>query len=279
MITRALATVLLACWFPLSAWGLGAPLQFGLFPNLSTRLLLELHQPLADFLALKLKRPVYLETAPDFASFVTRTRQGHYDLLLTAPHLAYLANAEAGYLPLYTYANPIQGMLVVRKDAPFQALKDLHGKTIAFADPLAIVVIMMELELSHADLQAGRDYVRLDAGSHNNAALLVAQGKAQGGVLGVMSYQRLNNEIKSALRPLAFTRPVLSQVYLVNPRLPAADQNTVHAALAEFAGSAPGRAFMENGNLGGLVPVSVKELQEYKSFGEEAARRLDKERP
>ena len=271
---RILATLLFVFLAPVAGLSQGLPLRFGVFPNLSAPVLVAAHQPLADYLSHALKRPVYLETAPDFASFVTRTRQGRYDLLLTAPHLAYLAHTEAGYRPLYAYANPVQGMLVVRRQAPFKTLMDLQGKTIAMADPLAIVVMMMEADLRQAGLLEGRDFARLEAGSHNNAALLVVQGRAQGAVLGVLPFRQLPAEVRQELRPLAFTKPVLSQVYLANPGLPDAEFAALNRALKGFADTAAGRKFFRRGALGGLVSISSESLQPFSAYGAEAARRL-----
>jgi phosphonate transport system substrate-binding protein len=272
---RILATLLFVCLSPVAALSQNLPLRFGVFPNLSAPVLLEAHQPLADHLSHALKRPVYLETAPDFASFVTRTRQGRYDLLLTPPHLAFLAVTEAGYRPLYAYANPIQGMLVVRKQASFQSLTDLKGQTIAMADPLAIVVMMMEAELRRVGLLEGRDFARLEAGSHNNAALLVVQGKAQGAVLGALPFQQLPADIRQDLRPVAFTKPVLSQVYLASARLPDADLAALSLALKGFPETPTGREFFRRGALRGLVSISSDALQPFSTYGAEAVRRLE----
>lgn len=276
MLKRIQAVLLLVCVLPLSALAQDAPLRLGLFPNLTARVLLEAYQPLADHLTRVLKRPVYLETAPDFPSFVSRTREGRYDLLLTAPHLAYLAQAETGYRPLLTYKKPVQGLLVVRKDSPYRSLAELKGKTIAMADPLAIVVMMMETELEKAGLQDGRDYKRIEAESHNNAVLLVVQGKAEAGVLGVLPYQRLPDETRRAVRVLATTRPVLGQVYLTRPGMQDAEVRALRAALEGFAATPAGQAFFAKGDLGGLEPVTPQELKRYQPFGEEAGRRLEK---
>jgi phosphonate transport system substrate-binding protein len=267
---RILTALILVCLWPLSAYCQGAPLRFGVFPNLSTRVLLEVHQPLADYLSNTLKRPVNIETAPDFASFVTRTREERYDLVLTAPHLAYLAVEKTGYRPLYTYKNPVRGLLVVRMESPLHEMKDMKGKTIAMPDPIALVSLVMKADLKRAGLQEGRDFAEIEAGSHNNAALLVQQGKADGGVLGLLPFQHLPEEIKDSLRPLAFTRSsALSQVYLASPNLPEADVKALSAAMAKFADTSTGQAFFEHGNLGGLVPVSIADLKMYKQFGDE----------
>jgi phosphonate transport system substrate-binding protein len=273
MVYRVLLVFFLT--LPLSTLGAGTALRFGLFPNLSPRVLLEVNQPMATYLSHRLGRAVYLETAPDFASFARRTRERRYDLLLTAPHLAYLANAETGYRPLFAYASSAQGMLVVPKNSSYRSIKDLRGTRLAFADPLAVVTMMMEKDLARAGLQEGRDYQRINAGSHNNAALLAVQGKADGAIIGVLSFQNMSEDIKQSLRPLAYTQPILGLVYLASPNLTQAEIKAVKTAIADFITTAEGRAFLNKGNVGGLVPVDVKQLSSYQSFGNEARHRME----
>jgi ABC-type phosphate/phosphonate transport system substrate-binding protein len=273
-LIRSLVILLLASCGSAQALAQGGPLHFGVFPNLSTRVLFEVHQPLADYLAHALRRPVYLETAPDFSQFVSRTRAGRYDLLLTAPHLAYLAATEAGYRSLFTYENPVQGVLVVRTNAPYRRLEDLKGAIIAMADPLAISVMMMEAELKRAGLVEGRDFTRLEAGSHNNAAMLVVHGRAQAGVLGTLPFRHLSVESKRKLRALGYSQPVLSQVYMVGARLSAADVDSVKAAFEAYAETPAGRAFFRQAHLGGLTTVSPGALEALAPFAKEAVRRL-----
>ena len=72
------------------------PLTLGVFPYVSPVQLAAFHAPLKDYLTKSLGRPVTLVTAPDFNSFVDRTRDGQYDIIFTAPHLGRLA---AGTIP------------------------------------------------------------------------------------------------------------------------------------------------------------------------------------
>ena len=66
------------------------PLVFGVFPNMTAKQIVETYQPLATALEKKLQRRVIVYSARDFRTFVERTRKGEYDILLTAPHLAWL---------------------------------------------------------------------------------------------------------------------------------------------------------------------------------------------
>lgn len=61
------------------------PLQFGLLPYMSTQKLFAYYLPIKKYLEAALGRPVRMSTAPDFATYIKRARQGDYDLYHTAP--------------------------------------------------------------------------------------------------------------------------------------------------------------------------------------------------
>ena len=90
------------------------PLVLGVFPHLTAKQIIENYQPLVTLLEQQLHRHVVVYSAPNLRAFVERTRLGDYDILLTPPHLAWLARQEAGYRPLLKYAKPVHGLLVVR---------------------------------------------------------------------------------------------------------------------------------------------------------------------
>ena len=104
------------------------PLIFGVFPNMTARQTLEIYQPLASLMEKRLQRRVAIYSARDFKTFVEHTRQGDYDILLTAPHLAWLARQDAGYRPLLKYARPTRGLLVVKNTSPYRVPEDLRGQ-------------------------------------------------------------------------------------------------------------------------------------------------------
>ncbi|MCL5061333.1 MAG: phosphate/phosphite/phosphonate ABC transporter substrate-binding protein [Candidatus Thermoplasmatota archaeon] len=141
--------------------GADAPLVFGVFPHLTAKQIVETYRPIADTLEKHLQRGVVIYSARDFKTFIERTRQGEYDILLTAPHLAWLARQDAGYRPLLKYAQPVYGLLAVRADSPFDEPGALRGRTIAIPDPFAVVVLALHAELA-AKVQVGRP-VRMPA--------------------------------------------------------------------------------------------------------------------
>lgn len=234
--------------------------NFGVFPNLSARVMVETYQPLANDLGRSIKQSVNLTSAVDFVTFNKRTMDAEYDLVLTAPHLAWLAWKEGGYKPLLTYVEPARGFLIVRADSAYRKMADLRGKTIAMPDPLAVVNIRMEKILEQAGLLLGRDLTRLEAGSHTNAATHVSQGQADAAVVGVLAFLRLPKEVRDNLRVIAETQAMTSHVFLVRPHTSPARELAIKQAIEQFARSEAGQAYLQKGGFGGVRSLKKDEL-------------------
>jgi phosphonate transport system substrate-binding protein len=241
-------------------------LVFGVFPHLTAKQVVETYRPVADTLEKHLQRDVVIYSARDFKTFVERTRLGEYDILLTAPHLAWLARQDAGYRPLLKYAQPVSGLLVVRADSPFKEPKALRGRTIAIPDPFAIAVLALHAQMAAQGLRNEIDYRTATSGSHRNAVMQVINGRADGAMLGQHTYALLPPELRQQLRVLAQTPPLSSLMYLTHPRLRDAEAQAIRKALLDFAARPEGRAFMHDGGYAGFVDVDGHELRAFHAY-------------
>jgi len=250
------------------------PLSFGIFPKMPARQLIETYQPLARALEKSLNRRVVIHSARDFRTFAQRTAGGEYDLLLTAPHLAWLAQKDAGYRPLLKYATPIQGLLVVRADSPHRSPESLKGRTLARADALAISALAAQVELAAHGLRAGVDYHVTEAGTHTNAAMQVIQQRAEAAALGLHTYRLLAPELRAQLRVLLESPPLSSKMFLAHPRLRDGDVQALRNAMLAFAATPEGQAFMARSGFGGFAPVDGEDLRAFQPHALEAQRLL-----
>lgn len=250
--------------------GADKPLVFGVFPNMTARQIIETYRPLAGAMEKRLQRRVVVYSARDFRTFVERTRRGQYDILLTAPHLAWLARQDAGYRPLLKYAHPTHGLLVVRTASPFHAPQALRGHTIATADAMAVTVLAMQAELAASGLRYGIDYRTTDAGTHFNAVIQVLNGRADAAMLGMHPYLLLPPDQRRQLRVLAETPSVSSLMVLTHPRLRDPDAMAIRRALLDFAATPEGVAFMQRGGYGGFAAVDGSELRAFRPYALQA---------
>ncbi len=189
---------------------------------------------------------------------------------MTAPHFAWLARQEAGYRPLLKYAQPVRGLLVVKADSPLDSLGTLRGRTIASADPLALVALAFHAELAAHGLRRSIDYQTVDSGTHLNAAMQVINGRADAAMLGLPAFRLMPPELRRQLRVLAETPPLSSLMYLAHPRLGDAEAQAVREALREFAASPAGQAFMQGGGYGGFAEVDGHELRAFRPYALQA---------
>lgn len=186
--------------------------------------------------------------------------------MLTAPHLAFLARQEAGYRPLLKYAQPVRGLLVVRHDAPLRDLSDLRGRTLATADPLALVGLAIHAQLSEHGLRRDYDYRTLDFSTHLNAAMQVVNGRADAAVLGLHPYNLMPPELRLQLRVLSETPPLAGLMYLAHPRLRDAEAQAIRTGLLHFAATPQGQAFVQRGGYGSFIEATGHELESFRPY-------------
>ena len=249
------------------AWAIDAsPLVLGIFPNTTAKQIVETYRPLTNALEKTLRRRVEIYSAPNFKSFVARTRQGEYDLLLTAPHFAWLARQDAGYQPLLKHTEPVRGLLVVKSSSSYRDVDALRGRTIAIADPLAVIVLALQAELAENGLKHNIDYRIINAGTHINATLQVIKGRADAAMVGQSPYTLFPPELRKQLHVLLETPPLSSLTYLTHPRLSEAEALTIRETLLRFAATPEGQAFLKKGGFGGFSPLNSNELNAFRPY-------------
>ena len=210
------------------------PLTLGVFPYVTPVQLAAFHTPLKDHLAKSLQRPVTLVTAPDFESFVERTRQGQYDIIITAPHMGRLAETRDGYKRLAQTRHVVQGIFLTRKDSHIQKIEDLRGKTLMVAQQVSIIYQMSERLLRENGLVPGESVTIIETRTHNNAMQAPLRGEADASVTGTLLWRVLGEEQKGQMRVIGTTEEAPGFTLMANPRLSAQDIAKIKNLLLEF---------------------------------------------
>lgn len=261
---RRLSNLLLLSALPMPALANSRNLTIGLFPNLPANKLATIYQPLATYLTQQLGCRIRLASAKDFRSFYQATRDKQFDLIVTAPNLAWLAMTESKYQPLASYTNRVSGVLVSKRGVHLDSLSSCRSKTIALTDPLSIVRQLGVSYLQSQGLQADVDYQITSHNNHTNAALAVLLGKADCAVVGKLPFSQMSDDIQNTLQIIAQTNEVTSQFIMSSPDL--TDTVKLRAALLSFARTPAGLAFVTEQHLGGIVPASPKDVAPAKPY-------------
>ena len=247
------------------------PLEVGIVPNVSTRTLFAAYQPLRLYMEQTLGRPVILLTAPDFKLFYERTRKGEYDLVITPPHLARLAELDSGYVPLTTYQNDLGAFLLVAENSPIKTVADLRGKKIGVPDRLALAGMAGLRWLEQKGLRAGNDFTLRVTAPHNTAVLSVMRGDIDAAIVGSGPYQLMPAKLHSGVRLLANLGTVINATFIANAKLSKEERAQIKATLLSFANETPeGRKFTKDNEFGGMRPLSSSDLKTMDSFAREA---------
>lgn len=252
----------------------GVPLEIGVLPNISARVLLAQYQPMRDYLARETKQPVQISTAPNWTSFHQRTLGLAYDLVVTAANLARVAQIDRGYLPLLSYAPAIRGLLVCAAARPIRNVADLRGKTLALSNPQSLVTLRGIGWLAENGLQRDKDYMTLGTPTDDSVGSVVVRGDAVAAMLSGGEYRAIPDAIRAQLQVVTTFAEVAGFVVLASPRLPAADTRGLKERLLHFAtASEEGRAFFAGTGFTGITEPAAGLMESMDPYVD-ATRRL-----
>jgi len=157
-------------------------ISLGFFPIISTVALYKRFGPLAKYLSEELGKPVQLKTAKNFPTFVKRTSQRAYDIVITAPHFAIKANDSKKYQIKATLVSNVQQLVVVHKDSPIESIDELAGLEVATPPVKALMTKMGKDMFKKAGMTGEQSPVYTAFTSHNAANKSVTDGKIKAAI-------------------------------------------------------------------------------------------------
>jgi phosphonate transport system substrate-binding protein len=222
-------------------------LVFGIFPYANSGKLIEHHKAFKDYLERELKQPIKMVSAPDMESFITRTREGTYDLILTAPNLGRLAQQENGYVPLAMTRHQIQGVFLVPRDSSITRLENLRGKTITLSTPTTMIYQMSLQTLREHGLENGRNITVRETSTQQNAIFAPALGESDASATGVTLWTQLDPAEQRKLRVLAKTHSVAGFFLMAHPRLSEKQISQIRQLAFRFSSTPEGKGYVHVG--------------------------------
>jgi phosphonate transport system substrate-binding protein len=242
----------------------------GIAPHTSARVILDMYQPLRQYLEKALDMPVEIVTAPDFDTFARRGLAQEFDLAVTTGHQARLLQADARYIPLLTYKADFKAVVLVAQGGSIRKPSDLKGKQVLGLSPASLVTIWGQHWLKENRIDSAS--VKHVSASDSVAQLIVS-GEAAAGFTSLANYQKFAPDVRSQLQILAESRQMAGRVYVLNSRQ-AALQKKIDAALWAFAATPEAKKYFETNKLEGYRKLRPGELKEMDHFANEVRKVL-----
>ncbi|MDY0056878.1 MAG: PhnD/SsuA/transferrin family substrate-binding protein [Methyloversatilis sp.] len=263
----------LACLLPAVAAAQEAPLlRIGVAPHTSSRVIIEMYQPLRLHLQKTLGRPVAVVTAPDFTEFARRALDHAYELVITTGHQAELLRADARYRPLLTYRAPFRAVVAVVDGSRAKSARDLAGSTVAGLSPSSLVTLWgLRWMKEHGAADLTVRYVS----AADSVAQLLLNGDISAGTMSLANFQGLTPEVRARLRLLTDSPAMVGRVYLLD-QAETAHAAAIEAALWSFAETPAGVDYFARYRLDGYRPLRSGELDAMAPYAAEVREQLRK---
>ncbi len=228
-------------------------LEIGVLPNVSARVLMNQYQPMREFLTAALARPVQVSTAPDWSVFHRRALDLDYDVMITAAHMARLAQLDRGYVPQLSYVPRIKALLIAPVDRPINAAAQLRDQAVALSNPQSLVTLRALQWLADEGLVRDRDFRTVRTPADDSVGNVVLRGDAVAAICSGGEFRVIPEAIRAQLQVQRTIAEVASFVVMTSPKLSQADARSIRECLLEFpSGSDEGRRFLAATGFAGI---------------------------
>lgn len=211
-------TMLLQLNFSFAAQVEKDPIIIGIAPHSSTREILASHQDLREFVGKYFKRPVQIITAKNFSEFSRRSNEGsYYDLILTSPNLAVLAQRMGGYTPLLTYQKGLSAVILSKdKDILKKEKFPLH---VIGLDPVSFPTQTAQNWLEEQGFHEGEQINYTYTSAADSSISILLNNDADMIIMSLPNYNKLINEkTKNLVEVVYKSEPKPSRIYLAKNR-------------------------------------------------------------
>ena len=219
--------------------------------------------PIVEKLSRATGRSFELKVYPNFQQFEAAFLKGEIDLAFLNPYHAVMAKQAQGYIPLLRDgANPLVGLIIVRRDSPIQSIQELNGKELAFPAPNAFAA-----SLHPRALLAGQEKISIIpryVSTHSNVYRHVILGEAIAGGGVNNTFKREPPEVQAQLRVLYETPGVPSHPLVAHPRMPKAVRQAIKNTLLEMHNDPAGQRLLADIQM--PKPVEANYARDYQAL-------------
>lgn len=225
-------------------------ITFGIVPQQSAKTLARLWTPIFTYLSEKTGEDIRFRTAQDIPTFEKRLVAGEYDIAYMNPYHYTVFHQIPGYEAIARQKGKrIQGIMVVHKDSPFNELKELNGKKLAFPSPAAFAAsVIPRAQMALQGMEIQPKYVS----SHDSVYLGVLRGFFSSGGGIMRTFNNTDPAVREQLRVLWKTPTYTPHAIAVHPRVNANKVAKIKQALLNMNDDPEGQALLKTISFKGI---------------------------
>jgi phosphonate transport system substrate-binding protein len=250
-------------------------LVVGVLPNISADKLMAQYEHMKHYLEALNAQKITISTSPNFKAFFESTMNGDYDLAVSAPHFARVAQLDRGLIPLVIYEPRINALLITPADQSLTSAQELRGKVVAFANPQSLVAMYGLQWLGQQGLQPGKDFEVRGPRTDLGVGRMLLTGEASAAIMSNGEFRALPPEESARLRVADTIARIPNFVVLANPRLNHGLVARLKTQLKRFlANQDDGAAFSSATGITAMSDVDEAQLRELDSYVEQTRRAM-----
>lgn len=239
---------------------------FGIVPQQSSSELVRAWAPILNYLGTKTGVSFVFATAKDIPTFEQRAVKGEYDFVYLSPYTYTVLHRAAPRYEAFAKErdNKLKGIIVVRRDSPYKALRDLSTSTLAF--PAATAIAATVIPQAHFESEGIKIHPKY-VSSHESVYLTVAKGvyPAGGGV--VRTFDTMPAAIRDQLRVLWTTPGYTPHPFAVHGRVPKALVERLRAAMVAMQDDPEGKPLLNRiAFANGIGPATDAEYNDIRAL-------------
>jgi len=223
--------------------------SFGIVPQSNGSKLSKLWSPILQYLEENSDIDLRFSTARNIKTFEKRVDSGKYDFVYMNPYHYTKFHQTQGYSAFAKAKKKrLKGIMVVKKDSPYQSMKDLDNSELAFPSNAFAANLVPRAVLTKSNLSFSAKYVS----SHDSVYRNIARGRypAGGGVM--RTFNNTSPEFKDKLRILWKSDGYTPHAFAAHPRVPQHLVTKLQKALLLMENDPKGKALLKKIRLKGI---------------------------
>ena len=240
-----------------------AALVIGVLPNVAAATLIPQYENLKRYLERVSGQKVRIVVPGNFKLFFDSMMNGEFDLAVSAPHFARVAQLDRNMTPLVIYEPRINALLIVPSDSAVTEARDLRERVVAFANPTSLVAMYGQQWLRQQNLEAGKDYEVRAARTDLGVGRMLLSGDAVAAIMSNGEFRALPPEESSRLKVVEVMARIPNFIVVAHPRL---DRDRIARLRSQFKGflaeGEDGAAFAKATGFTGMADADDAQLKE-----------------